>query len=467
MIKSELFTNKNKLLLMFALSGFLTPFIGSSINLALPLIGKDFDMNIVSLGWVATIFLLSTAVFLVPFGRLADILGRKKIFITGIITFTIASILSSFANCGAFLLTARALQGIGCAMIFGTAMALLVSIFSPRERGRAIGFNVAGVYMGNSLGPVIGGFVTQYFGWRYIFVIAALVGALVVFMGLKYLDGDHAQAKGEKFDLTGSILYGLAVIAMLYGTSLLPTLTGYLVIGSGLALFAVFCVFEKNIKYPVFDIDLLFKNKKFAMSSLAALLNFSAAFSVPLLISMYLQYVRGFLPNEAGLVLLFLAVTMVVCSPIAGKLSDSMDKRIIASTGMAIAASSILFLSFVLTQNTPISIIAIALSVFGFGLSLFSTPNTHAAMESVSQKHLGLASSVLGTMRMFGQTLSMAITMLVISLIIGKVKISNAVIPELMQSIHIILFIFGILCICGVFASLARGKKDEKIEEKV
>jgi EmrB/QacA subfamily drug resistance transporter len=459
--------NKYKMLLMFALSSFLTPFVGSSMNLALPIIGKDFGMNIISLGWIATIFLLSTSIFLVPFGRLADILGRKKIFITGIITFTLASILCGLSNSGTFLLIARAIQGIGSAMIFGTSMALLVSIFPPRERGQALGFNVSGAQMGNSVGPIIGGFVTQYLGWRYIFAISTIFGAIVIYLGLKYIDGEHANSKGEKFDIIGSILYAISVISILYAPSILPSLTGFAIIAIGISVFTIFSLYEKKIKHPVFDIDLLLKNKKFAMSSLAALLNFSAAFAVPFLISMYLQYARGFQPNEAGIILLFLAITMAICAPIAGRLSDLKDKQIIAATGMSIAATAILTLSFILTQNTPISAIAILLAIFGFGLSLFSTPNTHAAMDSVSHKHLGLASSVLGTMRMLGQALSMSTTMLIFSLIIGKVKISSSVLPQLMQSIHIILFIFGVLCILGALASLVRGTKDKEIIEKI
>lgn len=463
----NIFSHKFKLLLMFGLCSFLTPFIGSSINLAIPKIGHDFDMNIVSLGWIATIYLLSTAVFLVPLGRLADIVGRKKIFLFGIIIFTIASILCAISTSGIFILSARALQGLGSAMIFGTSMALLVSMFPPKERGKALGINATGVYTGSSMGPVLGGFITQYFGWRYIFVFATIIAAIVSIMAFKLLTHEDGQSKGEKFDLKGSILYGISVIAMLYGTTLLPAISGYAVIFAGITTFVIFCIIEDKTKHPVFHIDLLLKNKKFAMSNLAALLNFSAAFGIPFLLSMYLQYIRGFQPNQAGLILLISAITMVFGSPLSGRLSDKKDPRILASLGMTIASFGLLTISFILSPTTPIYLIAIGMFIFGFGMSLFATPNTHAAMESVTPRHLGLASSIFATMRMFGQTVSMGITMLVLSLMVGKVSGSSAVAPKLMHATQVTLFIFGLICVACVFVSFARGARCDIPEEKV
>jgi len=454
--------NKNKILFIFALCGFLTPFIGSAINLALPVIGDEFSINIISLGWVVTIFFLSNAVFLVPFGRLADILGRRKIFLIGILIFTLTSILCSLANSSLLLLTARALQGLGSAMIFGTSTAILVSIFQPRERGKALGLYATGVYVGFSVGPVLGGFITQYFGWRYIFVTAALLSTVALVMSYMYIKDEWAHAKGENFDIKGSILYAVSIVAMLYGTSMLPCISGYIVVISGILTLVVFCFFENSIKHPVFDIDLLLKNRKFAMANLAALFNFSAAAAVPFVLGIYLQYAKGLQPNKAGFVMLISAIAMILGSPIAGRLSDTKDQRIIASLGLAFSAIALLVMSFVLDINTSLYLLAFLLFLFGFGLSIFATPNTHAAMESVTTRHLGIASSLLGTVRVFGQTMSMGITMLIFSLTIGKVKISKEVLPQLIQSSRIIFLILGLLCICGVFASLARGKKREE-----
>lgn len=452
---------------MFALSGFLVPFIGGAINLALPIIGQEFGMNIVSLGWVATVFFLSTAVFLVPLGRLADILGRRKIFITGITIFTLTSILCSCALSGAMLIFARGVQGLGGAMIFGTSMAILVSMFPPKERGRAIGMQVSGVYIGSSLGPVLGGLITQYLGWRYIFVLVTILGTIIIGMSIKYLKDEWAHANGESFDLKGSIAYALGVISILYGSTMLPALSGFFVMGTGILLFIIFCIMQEHTHHPVFDIKLLSKNRQFAMANLAALLNFSAAFAVPFIMSLYLQYIRGLQPNQAGLIMLVSAVTMAIGAPIAGRLSDHKDPRIIASIGMALCAAALFTLNIILNMTTPFTLIVLLMFMFGSGMSLFGTPNTHAAMEAVTPRHLGIASSLISTMRVFGQTLSMGISMLVLTLVVGKVKISYATLVPLMKSAKIIFFVFGLLCIAGIFASLARGKRNLKPEEKI
>jgi MFS family permease len=256
------------------------------------------------------------------------------------------------------------------------------------------------------------------------------------------------------------------MITLLFGTTLLPAASGYVAIVSGIALFVLFCFIEETVKHPIFKIDLLLKNRRFAMANIAALLNFSAAFSVPFLLSLYLQYVKNMEPHTAGLVLLTSALTLVIGSPLAGKLSDSIDPKILASLGMAIASAALLIMSFMIHQTTPLYVIVLLLFIFGVGYSLFASPNTNAAMGSVSKRQLGIASSILGTMRMFGQTMSMGITMLVLSLFVGKVAISGNNIPHFIKSAQVTFFIFGALCACGIFASLARGKHTEPAPEE-
>jgi EmrB/QacA subfamily drug resistance transporter len=420
-------------------------------------------MNVISLSWVVTAYLLTTSVFLLPFGRLADIVGRRKLFLTGAIFFTLTTLLCALACSGKILVIARALQGLGSAMIFGTATAILVSIFPPKERGKAIGVNVTGVYLGSALGPSLGGIMTQYLGWRSLFILTVILGVIVVTMGFMYIKEEWADAKGERFDIIGSFLYGLAVVALLYGTTMLPAQSGYFVMGAGLICLLLFGVYEDNIKHPIFDIDLLFKNRRFALSCLAALLNFSACFGVSFLMSLYLQYIKGFDPRLAGFSLLVAPLAMSIGSPIAGNFSDKFDPRTIASIGMTLTASALLTLSFVLQPDTSLYLVIFLLIIFGLGLSFFGTPNTHAAMNAVSKRQLGIASSVINSMRMFGQTISMGTAMLILSLIVGKVKITNTVLPELMTCVRVTFLVFGILSVLGIFASLARGRHKEEI----
>ncbi|HEX2975238.1 MAG TPA: MFS transporter, partial [Bacteroidales bacterium] len=162
-------TSKRSVLLVATFAAFLTPFLGSAVNLALPAIGKELNANALSLGWVISSFILASAIFLLPFGRLADIVGRKKIFTLGIALFTLSTTIIIFAGSILWLIILRIVQGFASAMIFGTSLAIITSVFGPGERGKAMGINITAVYLGLSLGPVIGGLLTQYFGWRSIF----------------------------------------------------------------------------------------------------------------------------------------------------------------------------------------------------------------------------------------------------------------------------------------------------------
>ena len=253
-------------LFVVTLAAFLVPFDASSVNIALPSIGKEFSMDAIALGWVATAYLLASAMFLVPFGRVADIYGRKKIFITGILIFTAASFSMVLCRSGTMLICFRIIQGIGSAMIFGTGMALLTSIFPAQERGKALGITVAATYLGLSLGPFLGGFLTLHFGWRSIFMVNVPLGLTVVALVSLRLRGEWAEAKGEKFDLTGSIIYCLGLIAIMYGFSSFSRLGAML--SAGLILMGVLGIFvfvrwEMGVKNPVLDINLFRGNRGF------------------------------------------------------------------------------------------------------------------------------------------------------------------------------------------------------------
>ena len=195
---------KAAVLLVATLASFLTPFMGSSVNIALPSIGRHFGMDAVSLSWVATAYLLAAAVFLVPFGKLADIYGRKRVFTLGMMVYTVASLFLALSPSAAMLIAFRVVQGIGSAMIFGTAVAMLTSVFSPQERGRALGVNVAAVYLGLSLGPFLGGLLTEHFGWRSVFWFNVPLGLLIIAAVFWKLKAEWAEARGERFDLGGS-----------------------------------------------------------------------------------------------------------------------------------------------------------------------------------------------------------------------------------------------------------------------
>ena len=449
--------SKTVVLVAATLAAFLTPFMGSSINIALPKIGREFEMDAVLLGWVATAYLIAAAMFLVPFGRIADIYGRKKIFTLGILLFSIASLLSGLSTSAYMLIAFRVLQGIGGAMIFGTGVAILTSVFPVGERGRVLGINVAAVYIGLSIGPFVGGFLTEHFGWRSVFYANVPLCLVVLGLILWKLKGDWAMAKGERFDFTGSVIYGIMLVAIMYGFSRLPDMLGGWLILIGFVALVAFVWWEMRAKSPVLNVNLFRHNIVFAFSNLAALINYSATFAVSFLLSLYLQYIKGFSPDRAGLVLISAPLVQAVFSPLAGRLSDRIEPRVLASLGMAISAAGVVMLIF-LGHGTSLAFIVVSLVILGFGFALFSSPNTNAVMSSVENRYYGVASATLATMRQVGMTLSMGIAMLLFAVYIGRVQITPEYYDAFLKSVRVAFIVFGCLCLGGIFASLARGR---------
>jgi EmrB/QacA subfamily drug resistance transporter len=451
-------TGKQVVLLIAILAGFITPFDGSAVNIALPAIGEEFHMDAIALSWVATAYLLSSALFLVPFGKIADIYGRKKVFLYGITIFSLSSLIMTMASSSEMLIGVRVVQGIGSAMIFGTGVAIVTSVFPPGERGKALGTYITSVYIGLSVGPLLGGAMTQYLGWRSIFFVNVPIGITAVFLILWKIKGEWAECIGEKFDLIGSVIYGAAVVAVMYGFSVLPELKGVALLAFGTLGVIAFALFEIRTSSPVLDISLLTKNRIFAFSNLSALINYSATYAVTFLLSLDLQYTKGFTPEHAGLILVAQPVVMAMVSPIAGRLSDRTEPRIVASVGMAFTALG-LFLLIFLTESTPLWHLIITLIILGIGFGLFSSPNTNAIMSSVDKKFYGVASGMNGTMRLLGQMLSMGIAMMIFAIVIGPVEITPEYYPQFVLSLHYAFILFTAFCILGIFASLVRGNR--------
>ena len=456
-------TSKKTILFVATFAAFLTPFLGSAVNLALPSIGKDLHADAISLGWVISRFILSSAIFLLPFGRLADIIGRKKIFSLGILLFTISTFLIIFSQSVTYLIILRILQGIASSMIFGTSLAIITSVFQPGERGRAMGINITAVYLGLSCGPVIGGLLTQYFGWRSIFMFLVPFGIISLILINRKIKSEWAESSGEKFDWQGSVIYGVALASFMFGFSRLPSTTGWVCVALGLIMAVTFLFVEKTKINPVFDVRLILQNRVFAFSGMAALINYSATSAIGFFISLYLQYLKGLDARSAGLIMISQPIAMTLLSPVAGRLSDKINPGVIASTGMGMTAIGLVLLCFI-TQMTPNYLIVLLLVLMGTGFGLFSSPNSNAIMSSVEKRHLGVASGVVGTMRMVGQMMSMGIAMMLISLYIGKQTINPVTYPGLIAAMRTGFIIFSVLSVFGIFASLARNEKLAKLK---
>jgi len=448
---------KRTVLFVVAIGSFLTPFTLASVTIALPSIGKEFALDAVVLSWIPTSYRLAAAMVLLPFGRLADIYGRKRIFTYGILTFTGSALLAASSTSTLMLIISLILQGIGASMIFGTNVAILTSAFPAGARGKVLGINVASVYSALSLGPFLGGFLTQQFGWRSIFLVTVPLGGIIIALIFWNVKDEWAEAEGEKFDSVGSVIYGLTLVTIMYGVSRLPALWGAWIILGGVVGLMAFVMWEIMVQSPVLDITLFRTSKMFSFSSLTALITYSATAAVSFLLSLYLQFVHGLSPQIAGLILIAQPMVQASFSPVAGRLSDRIEPQRVVSLGMALLVVGLSLLTR-LNDETSWKFIIVCLIFLGLGFALFTSPNTSAIMSSVEKKVYGMASGTVGTMRLLGQMLSMGIATLLIALYMGRVQITLEYHSLFLKSMHAAFVIFAILCFGGIFVSLARGK---------
>ena len=449
--------NTNLVIFVICLANSLVPFMSSAINLALPFINSDLLLNANMASWIPTSYVLATAILQIPCARLADMFGRKRVFILGVFVFCVFSILAGFSTSGTMLIVWRVMTGVGSAMMFGTSMAILISSVLPEKRGWAIGIVTSVVYISLAAGPLLGGWLTAVLGWQSIFYGAALVGIIVVIGSLLYIRGEWKDEKKTSFDFSGAILYASGLFCLIYGFSQLPHW-----VGIGLMFLGVFVIFlfgknQLNKESPLFDVNLFLKNRVFRLSNISALINYSATFAISFMLSLYLQYVRGLSPIEAGLILIVQSVVQSVVSLLSGSMSDKISASKLATSGMGMIAVGLVMLCFVSGTTSYIYLIAV-LALLGLGFGTFSSPNTNIIMSSVDQAQYSMASATTGTMRLTGQAFSMGIAMMAISLTMGDATLSSSMAWEIIRSLQVTFIICAVLCFFGVYTSSVRNK---------
>jgi len=355
-------------------------------------------------------------------------------------------------------------NGIGGALIFSTALAILTNAFPKEERGKVLGINVASTYLGLSIGPTIGGVLTDYWGWQSIFIVSTVLGISMIPFAMKRLQRDHHSSYTAEFDLRGSILYAAGLALIIYGFPKIAALEGVIYLLTGIALMVWFVRIENKVRQPLLNVNIFKGNQVFVYSNLAAFINYSATFALVFLMSFFLQNVKGMDARQAGIILMAQPVMMTVFSPLAGRLSDKVEPQYVASLGMGLAVVGLIAFIF-LTPATPVWYIVLFQMILGLGFALFSSPNTNAVMSSVQPQHYGFASATLGTMRLTGQTVSMGISLMIIALMMGKTGAGIHDTTGLLQSIKLSFFVFAILCTVGVYFSMKRGKVRKAISK--
>jgi MFS family permease len=453
--------DRHLILIMAILANLLGNLGLTGINMGLPDMGRELGLSAAMMGWITLSMFMPMAAIAAPGARLADIWGRRRTTTLGLAACLLGLIVSALAWDVASLLASRVITGLGLAVVFTNLTAMATSVYPPQMRGRVLGYTISSVYIGLSLGPVTCGYLVNAFGWRAIFWLS-FIGFLPSFIISLLVRLEQSPARGEAFDKTGAALWAAAILSIFWGLTHLTNLPdGPLSILAGLALAYGYVRHSLKSDVPILDVQLFAQNRRFAFSSLAAFISYSASMGLSLILSLYLQYIKGMPPHQAGLVLMVQPVCQALVTPFAGRLSDKIDAGIMASLGMLILSAGIAIMGLVLTPATSIPVFVGLLAALGVGFSIFSAPNSNAIIGSAPPEKVGQASGTITATRLCGQVFSIALTTLIFSLIIGPGRITPDKYPAFMQAATICFFFFAPICFTGILASMARGKKSQ------
>jgi EmrB/QacA subfamily drug resistance transporter len=445
-------------LLTVCVAQFMVPLMLTAVGVALPSIGRELKASAGQLALVEQLYILSPAISMLTFGRLGDLAGRVRVFLIGLVLFTVLTASLGFVQNMWMLLVQRFLQGIGASMLLSGSMALVASAFPPEVRGRKIGIVSAFTYSGLSLGPVLGGFITSRLGWRFVFWLPVPFGIAASLLCFYRMRGEFQVARGEKMDWRGSLIFAFGVALVMLGASHLGAgISGVLMMFAGFVFVFLFGIWETHTPNPLLEISIFSKNKFFTLSCFAAMVSYAATFGLTFSMSLYLQYVMDLSAHSAGFILLIQPVSQMLLSPVAGKIADRISAVRVANVGIGAVSTGLLLIALAIGTGASLQLIAVILALIGAGFGIFITPNTVAIIGSVEPRQYGMASGMIGTVRTLGMVTSMTTITLVFSLLMGSQPVTKATIPAFISSMQVVLFSFAAFSVLGVTLSLRRG----------
>lgn len=400
------------ILLAIGVGSFMTALDGSVVNIILPVVSRAFNTDVAAVEWVVTVYLLVVSSLLLSFGRLGDMRGHKLVYISGFLVFVVSSALCGFAPSVTVLIIARAFQALGGAMLLANSPAILTKNFPAQQRGQVLGLQATMTYLGLTVGPSLGGWLTSQYGWRSVFYINVPVGLLALLLGLYFIPLDAGAERGERFDLAGAITFMAGLVALLLGLNQghawgwsSPAILGLL--GTAVLLLAVFLFIELRVTHPMLDLS-LFRVPLFSASTASAIFNYICLFTGLFLLPFYLIQARGLDPAQAGLILTAQPIIMAIMAPLSGTLSDRIGARLLSTLGMAIIAAG-LFLLAQLKADSSISYVVVSLATVGLGTGVFVSPNTSALLGAAPLHRRGIASGIMATARNVGMVLGVGL----------------------------------------------------------
>jgi len=471
--------NKWIVLVLSGAATFMTTLDASIVNIGLPSIARTFHAEISgATEWIIIGYLVVIAAVLLTFGRLADMIGRKPIFVTGLVVFILGSALSGLAPSLLLLILARLFQGIGGALIFAVNVAMITSIFPSNERGLALGLNAVVVSLGVAAGPTIGGIITQFLTWRWIFYVNVPICMLVLLAAFYFYREQHPQREQrERFDPIGATVLAIGLAALTLGLSFGQE-WGWLsastlaTLGISIVMLSVGVYVETHVEHPILNLGLV-SNRVFAFANISFMLCMMALFAPGFLLPFYFEQLRGFSTIQTGLMMTPLPLMLAIVAPLSGSLADRLGSRWLSPIGLAIACFGLFLLSQLNAQSSTWDIIW-GLAVTGIGQGLFMSPNTRTMMGAAPRNAQGEASGLLATGRVIGQSMSVALTGTVFAALGGAAAGTLLSSPQaqshlltnisglqntFVSSFHAALLVCAVFAALGIFTALARGNE--------
>lgn len=444
-------------LIVICIGSFIGPVGIAAVNIAIPDLAADLQANAKMVSWLPTLFLLSSVAFMLPAGKLADNYGRKRIYTYGLLLNAMSSLMCALGGNIEWVLFWRFIQGAASAMIFGTGVAILTSVTPANKRGFALGLAAACVYIGLTAAPALGGWLTQIWGWRAVFVFQIpLVVALLLLIKM-YLPGEWKHEVKSRFDWHGTGLFAASSAALVYGLSRLPDWIGVVFLTASVVTMVLFVLHQSRHSSPLIRVQMFRESRVFSISLSTSLLMYASVYPLTFLLSLYLQFIKGMSPAQAGQIILVQALSMALLAPISGRLADSFQPRILASFGCVIVAVGF-FIMCQIDLDTSASYILLSLCFIGVGFGLFSTPNNNAIMGAVDAKELGVASASMNLSRTVGNLFGMSLVNLLVHYYLGEAELSSEQSPALLLTIQWALMISLGCVVMATILSSFRGK---------
>jgi EmrB/QacA subfamily drug resistance transporter len=438
------------------------------VNVALPSMQRSLHLKTSELEWIVTGYALTFAAVMLTGGKLADLFGRRLIFIVGLVVFCLASLACGLAGSADVLIGARVVQGVGAALMNPSTLSIIAATFPPKQRGTAIGIWAGVSAMALAIGPLVGGVITEHVNWNWIFFINVPIGGLAIAAALLFIDESRDTSHEQRPDVPGLVTSALALFALTYGLTEANNFgwTSGRILGAfviAVVSLTLFIVLESRQRLPMLDLS-LFRNRTFLGANLTMMLVALAMFGVFFFVSLYMQQVLDYSPIQAGATFLPMTILIILVAPRAGKLSDSIGSRWLVGGGMLLVAISLLFYSRLGVHSTFWDILP-GLIAGGFGMAMTMTPTTAAAMASVSVDKAGVGSAVLNSMRQVGGSLGIAVMgAIVTSRISSSLSTGHTQKEAFVHGIHAALLVAAAIALVGSLVAVVTVRKPRHAE---